>query len=267
MAQRVFGTLRLGKMTYDMVRTYVKQCMADGSVCSIDTATLYRCQEEVMRAISDCIKDGEAKRTDIILTTKVAPCGALRKINPKDVHTIFALVKKYELEYLDYLLLHWPDAEYKEDWKLLISLTAEYPCRHLGVSNFHAKHLEEIDGEIPLVNQLEAHPWFYRPELLEYCLDREIIVSGHSSLAKFEKSGNEMVKKLVLKYTGKTDIKYEAPILLAWSRAHDMLPIFRTCSTEKLGIDCLAISLSEKDVEALDGLNKNGIYATHPQYA
>jgi 2,5-diketo-D-gluconate reductase A len=71
----------------------------------------------------------------------------------------------------DLLLIHWPCPEkglYVETWRALIRLRDEGRVRSIGVSNFHAEHLERIIGETgvtPVLNQIELHPRLQQAEL------------------------------------------------------------------------------------------------------
>src|SRR5690606_29920136 len=73
---------------------------------------------------------------------------------------------------IDLYLIHWPlpmRGAYVEAWRALIDLREEGVLGSIGVSNFLPEHLDRLraeSGELPVVNQVEAHPGFV-PGLVE----------------------------------------------------------------------------------------------------
>jgi len=78
---------------------------------------------------------------------------------------------------LDLLLIHWPgvsklkvddpkNAQIRlETWKALTELKQEGKVKDIGVSNFMKRHLEHLlknTHEVPVINQIEAHPMLWQ---------------------------------------------------------------------------------------------------------
>ena len=63
--------------------------------------------------------------------------------------------------------------------------------RSIGVSNFNVHHLEALKkarpNHVPVVNQIELHPYLTRAEVVEYCQREGIIAEAYSPLTKGEK--------------------------------------------------------------------------------
>ena len=63
--------------------------------------------------------------------------------------------------------------------------------RSIGVSNFNVHHLEGLKkarpNHVPVVNQIELHPYLTRAEVVEYCQREGILVEAYSPLTKGEK--------------------------------------------------------------------------------
>lgn len=58
-----------------------------------------------------------------------------------------------------------------ETWRAMEALVKKGKLRSIGVSNFSVARIEEIwdAAEIkPAVNQVELHPYFAQPDLIEY---------------------------------------------------------------------------------------------------
>ena len=62
--------------------------------------------------------------------------------------------------------------KYIDSYKAMIKLYNEGLIRAIGVSNFHIHHLEHLMREtdvVPVVNQIELHPWLNQGPVIEFC--------------------------------------------------------------------------------------------------
>jgi L-glyceraldehyde reductase len=111
--------------------------------------------------------------------------------------------------YLDLYLIHWPvafvsgrgiipkradkpdeaevdvDTSLVETWNAMIALRKTGKVKAIGVSNFTIQHLEAIikaTGEVPSVNQIEAHPLLPQDDMVEYCRKQGIHITAYSPL-------------------------------------------------------------------------------------
>ena len=86
-------------------------------------------------------------------------------------------LQKLGLEYLDLYLLHQPMGDYYGAWRALEELYREGRIRAIGVCNFYphvlADFCETVDV-IPMVNQVELHPFFQQPEALSLMKEYEV---------------------------------------------------------------------------------------------
>ena len=127
----------------------------------IDTAQMYQNEAGVGAAL----KDSGLDRDDLYITTKLnngfhRPDEARRSLEES--------LTKLGLDQVDLFLIHWPlptkyDGDFVSTWETLAALQAEGKTRSIGVSNFQPDHLDEIvakTGVIPVVNQVEVHPFF-----------------------------------------------------------------------------------------------------------
>lgn len=174
------------------------------------------------------------------------------------------------LEYLDLVLLHRPyhSEINKEIWGKLVELQKKNPrlIRKIGVSNFRKNELNEILSlGIPDYNQIEISPFSPRTELRQFCLEQQIGIIGHSSLAK--------MKFDLLEFPILDDIskKYKitvAMVLLKWSYDQGIQIIPRTSSLEHLEenyqVQHLEFTFSDNDFQELKKIT-NG-FLTHQEY-
>ena len=74
-------------------------------------------------------------------------------------------LKKLGLDYVDLYLIHYPCPGTRvKAYKEMEKLYEKGLCKSIGVSNFTIKHLKDLLSKtkvVPVVNQVEYHPWLY----------------------------------------------------------------------------------------------------------
>ena len=169
-----FGTWRLrGSAAYEPVRYALEV-----GYRHLDTATMYRNEAEVGRAI----RDSGVDRADVFITTKLPPGQADRA-----QATIDASLRDLGTDHVDLWLIHWPPRGSASPrlWEQFIGARDAGLTRAIGVSNYSPAQIDELirtSGEAPAVNQI---PWSipqYDPGLLAAHRDRGVRVEGYSSL-------------------------------------------------------------------------------------
>lgn len=98
--------------------------------------------------------------------------------------------------------------------------------RSIGVSNYGVHHLDELEsyikeleevngqgkgGEIS-VGQWELHPWLTRPDIVEWCQKRGVVIEAYCPIVRGQRFNEPILEPLVKKY-GKT----AAQVLIRWS--------------------------------------------------
>lgn len=77
------------------------------------------------------------------------------------------------------------DTSLVDTWNAMIALRKTGKVKAIGVSNFTIQHLEAIikaTGELPAVNQIEAHPLLPQDDMVEYCRKQGILITAYSPL-------------------------------------------------------------------------------------
>ncbi|MBY3624825.1 aldo/keto reductase [Acinetobacter sp. CUI P1] len=224
---------------------------------SIDTAAGYNNEDGVGQAIREC----RVARDELFITTKVR--------NPDQGYesTLKAFEvsrRKLGLDYIDLYLIHWPVAgKYRETWKALIHLQKEGLIKSIGVSNFQIHHLKDIiedTGVVPVVNQVEFHPLLTQRELLKYANEQGIQLEAWSPLMQ----GNldlPLLQELAEKY-GKTP----AQIVLRWDLQQGVITIPKSVNADRIKENAgfFDFTLSDEDVKAIEGLNKDHRFGPDP---
>jgi diketogulonate reductase-like aldo/keto reductase len=152
----------------------------------VDSATAYR--NEASSASG--MKRTGLPREKLFFTSKVSP----RSMSyVQAAASVDETLKKTGLEYVDLYLLHAPYGG-KEGrlgaWKALVEAVEAGKVRSIGVSNYGVHHLEELErwmkdtearegkgkGGVLSVNQVELHPWLARPDIVQWCEKRGVIL-------------------------------------------------------------------------------------------
>jgi 2,5-diketo-D-gluconate reductase B len=173
-----FGTL--GNVG-DAGSALVEAALAEG-YRYIDTSRYYGNEEAVGRALAR----SSVPRGDIWVTTKL-----LHPKTPPQPDLAFELDKSLRLlqtDYVDLLLIHWPNPEVSLEWALgeFAALRKQGKARTIGVSNFPTALLQqalEIAGDLA-ANQVEYHPYLNQRPLLDMMRERGLVLIAHSPLAR-----------------------------------------------------------------------------------
>ena len=131
----------------------------------IDAAAFYGNEVGVGKGI----KESGINRKEIFLVTK------LWNDNHGYEKTIEAFNKSLErlqVDYLDLYLIHWPNKLNSETWRAFEYLYETGKVKAIGVCNFKVGHLEQLKESakiMPMVNQVEVHPFNSKSKILDYC--------------------------------------------------------------------------------------------------
>ena len=142
---------------------------------------------------AQAIRESGIPRNQFFVTTKVWNDN---QGYDKTKESIEESLNKLNIDYIDLLLIHWPIPQGKNDeWKKLNQETwkamEEYYdaglIKAIGVSNFlehHLNNLLESARIMPMVNQLEIHPYYQQQSTVKFCQDKGIIVESWGPLMR-----------------------------------------------------------------------------------
>ncbi|MCR4281093.1 MAG: aldo/keto reductase [Candidatus Kaiserbacteria bacterium] len=243
------------------------KCALEAGYRLIDTAAAYKNEEGVGRAI---VESG-IPREKLFITTK------LEDIDEGYESTLRAIdvsLAKLGLSYVDLYLIHWPTAsanhkisinKREETWKAMEEICKSGKAKAIGVANYaiaHLKEMKEYAHILPVMDQVEFHPFLYQKDLLEYCKENGIVLQAHSPLASGNVSRSELITDIAKKYH-----KNNAQVLIRWSLQHGAFPIPKSIHKERIeeNIHVFDFGLSEEDMKKLDGLNANLHFRSNPE--
>ncbi len=224
----------------------------------VDTASVYNNESGVGQGI----KESSVPREEIFLVSKVwnSDQGYDRTLKAFDDS-----LAKLGTDYLDLYLIHWPVAgKYKETWRALERLYADKRIRSIGVSNFLQHHLEDLltSAEIvPMVNQMEFHPYLVQQDLLDYCRTHRIRYEAWSPMMQGKIFAMETFKEMAQKYE-----KSIAQIVLRWDLQKGVVTIPKSSKKERIAsnADIFDFELSAEDVAFLDQLDRGQRFGPDP---
>ncbi|MQA08730.1 MAG: aldo/keto reductase [Pseudonocardiaceae bacterium] len=227
---------------------------------SIDTAAAYGNEE----GVGEAIKNSGLGRDELFVTTKLwnAHHGYDETLRAFDDS-----MGKLGLDHLDLYLIHWalPKRDrYVDTWKAFEKLHADGRIRAIGVSNFHAAHLQRLFDEteiVPAVNQIELHPNLPQAELRAFHARHNIATEAWSPLAQGGLVKDPSLAGLAEKY-GKTP----AQVVLRWhiQLGNIVIPKSVTPSRIEENIDVFDFELADDDLAAIDALENNGRVGPNP---
>ena len=214
----------------------------------IDTAAMYGNEETVGAAIR---KSG-VPRENIFVTTKLwnSDHG-----NPE--RALDTSLRKLKLDYVNLYLIHYPVRERRQSWRALEALQAQGKARSIGVSNFTIKHLTDLLAQtktVPAVNQVEFHPYLYQRDLLDYCINKGIVIEAYSPLTRAKRLNHPTIVAIAKKYS-----KTAAQVLIRWSLQHDVVVIPKSIHQDRIreNSQVFDFHLELEDMSLLDSLNEN----------
>ena len=247
-----FGTWKAenGEIAYQSVLEALK-----AGYRHIDTATIYKNEESVGRAI----QDSGITREEIFVTSKLWNTNH----NYEQARQAFEeSLEKLDLDYLDLYLIHWPNPkplrendQWKirnaEVWRAMEDLYLEGKIRAIGVSNFLPHHLDALLATatiVPAVNQVRLAPGVYQEEVVTYCREKGILLEAWGPFGQGELFDSKEAQEIAANHE-----KSIAQIALAWSLAEGFLPLPKSVTTSRIksNLDCFGIELNHDERETL----------------
>lgn len=226
----------------------------------VDTASIYNNEADVGEAIAASGLD----RSEVFVTTKLwnddhGYDNALRAFDRS--------LTQLGLAYVDLYLIHWPVPILRlETWRALERLTLDGRVRDIGVSNYLAKHIDEIleyAPVVPAVNQIELSPYLYRTRLdtVERCRQHDIVIEAYSPLTKGRKLDDPILAEI-----GRVHGKTPAQVLIRWAIQHGFVVLPKSINPARIQAnhDVFDFELTENHMNRLDDLDEGLVTGWDP---
>ncbi|KAI8354810.1 NADP-dependent oxidoreductase domain-containing protein [Mortierella sp. GBAus27b] len=235
----------------------------------IDTAWIYSNEKE----IGEAIRESGIPRNELFITTKLWN----NSHRPKDVlRALESSLKNLGLDYVDLYLMHWPaafksgpvavakdaeghpifeDVDIVTTYKAMEKLLKTDKAKAVGVANFSITNLKKLEaaGVIPSVNQVELHPENPQWELLEFCKEKGIHVTGFSPLGSTD---SPLIKRNEIAEIAKKHNSSNANVLIAWGRQRGTSVIPKSVTDARIISNFQDIVLDEEDLKVLNSLTE-----------
>lgn len=216
----------------------------------IDTAYIYRNEEEVARAV----RDSKIDRKDIFVITKLYP----NQYNDAE-NAINEALKK--LGYIDMMLLHHPGNNDVKAYKAIEKAVKEGKIKSIGLSNWYIKELKEFLPKInimPALVQNEIHPYYQDTEVVEYIQSLGIAVQAWYPLGG-RGHQRELLNDSVLKEIAKKHNKSVAQIILRWHLQRGFIVIPGSSNRAHIieNTELYDFELSDNEMRRISKLNRN----------
>lgn len=216
---------------------------------SIDTAAAYLNEE----AVGLAIKKSGIPREELFITTKLWIQDAGYESAKRACQRSLG---RLGLDYLDLYLIHQPFNDYYGAWRAMEELYREGRIRAIGVSNFYPDRLVDLIDHneiVPMVNQIEAHPFFQRTAEQQLMQQRGVAMESWGSFAEGK---NNLFSNETLCAIGEQHHKSAAQVTLRWLVQRGIICIPKSVHPERLeaNIDIFDFSLSEAEMAQIAAL-------------
>lgn len=256
-----------------------------------DCAEAYGNEEAIGVALKSALDKGLVKREELFITSKVFN----HHHQDRAAAALRTTLKNLQLHCLDLYLIHWPvkfenevlptgrqsdgrpnallksSIEFNDTWKALEGFLQEGLVKAIGVSNFTEEQIAELISHsqtVPAVNQVEFHPYLHQKGLLDYCTDKGIVLTAHSSLGSpgspaGQLEGASLLKNDIVNTIADEVSRSPAQILIRWAVQKGVSVVPKSTNEERLkaNLEVFSFELKAEQMARLDGLNCNHRYS------
>ncbi len=227
----------------------------------LDTAVNYENEREV----GEAVRRSGLDRDELIVATKIP--GRDHGYDEARASAQGSL-DRLGLDRIDLYLIHWPNPsvdKYVDTWRAMIDLQSEGVVRSIGVSNFTEDMLARLfeeTGVLPVVNQVELHPYFPQAALRAFHAANGIRTESWSPLARRSELLSEPVLTEIAAAHGVTPTQ----VVLRWHTQLDATPIPKSAHPERQveNADVFGFALTDAEIAAISGLERGRLWDGDP---
>jgi 2,5-diketo-D-gluconate reductase A len=220
----------------------------------IDTAQMY----ENEAGVGEGIAASGIPREDLYITTKLnngyhRPDDARRSLDES--------LSRLGLDHVDLFLIHWPlptryDGDYATTWRTMAEFVEDGRATSVGVSNFQPHHLDKIvseTGVVPVLNQVEVHPFFGNEAVRAACARHGVAVEAWAPIARGRVADDDTITGIADRL-GRTP----AQVALRWHIQRGDIVFPKTGTPERMreNFDIFDFELSDDDMSRITALDR-----------
>ncbi|MGB3835577.1 aldo/keto reductase [Castellaniella sp.] len=218
---------------------------------AIDTAYIYGNETEVGQGIIQC----GVPREELFITTKL---WNNRHHREDAKQALQESLDRLQLDYVDLFMIHWPvpqENHYLDAWEALIQLRDDGRAKSIGVCNFQLEHLQQLldkTGVLPVVNQIELHPYLQQTALCAYHDDHSILTQAWSPLGQ----GQILQDPVILEIAHQTQVS-PAQVVLRWHMQKGHIAIPKSAHPERIreNFNIWTLLLDDAAMQRIAGLD------------
>ena len=226
----------------------------------IDTARKYGTEEQV----GEGIRASGIAREELWVTTKVTELDAREADFLRSAETS---LKALRLDYVDLLLVHWPQPKvpFAETLGALAKAKRSGMTRHIGVSNFTLAMLEEAVRVCPeplITNQIEYHAYLPQDRMLAALKRHGMILTAYCPVARGQLLDDPVIGEIA-KAHGRTP----AQICLRWLVQQPMVAAVPRALEEAHIAENLAVfdfALDDQEMQRISALRRRNVRIADP---
>ncbi|MGI6511369.1 MAG: aldo/keto reductase [Catenisphaera adipataccumulans] len=217
----------------------------------IDTAAAYMNEEAVGKAVKRAIADGLTTRDELFITTKVWVQDMTDEQTTYDA--IKTSLQKLDLEYVDLILIHQAMKDYFAAYRGMERAYRDGLVRAVGVANFFPEMLTNLCENVevmPVLNQVELHPFFTQEAAIENMKKYHIVPQAWAPLAEGK---HGIFTDPELSAIGKKYGKTAAQVALRWNVQRGVSIIPKSTHVERMeqNIDIWDFELTEEEMKTI----------------
>lgn len=223
----------------------------------IDTAEAYYNEE----GVGEDIRASGVARDQVMVATKV---WNTHHGYDQTLRAFDASLHRLGLDYVDLYLMHWPSRirnAYVDTWRAMVRLRDEGRARAIGVCNFAIPQLQRLIGEtgvVPVLNQVELHPYFQQRALRRFHREAGIATQSWSPLGVWKDGpasplDDQVVRALAAKH-GRTP----AQVVLRWHLDNGLLVVSKSARPARIEENFRIgdFALDEEDLARMAALDR-----------
>ncbi len=170
-----------------------------------------------------------------------------------------ASLERLGLDYLDLLLVHWPNPDqnrYVEAFQGLVRLQEAGLVRAIGTSNFKPAHLQRLFdvGLVPQLNQIQLDPYHHRDDLIAIHRTKGIVTGAWRPLG----NGNAMLADPAIAAVAARHNRTPAQVILRWLVQQGFVVTPKSADPLRLAhnLDIFGFALSADEMAAVGALDR-----------
>lgn len=226
----------------------------------IDTAQQYGNEQQV----GEAVRRSGIDRDQVFVTSKL---GNQQRSYDDVLRSVDRSLDLLGFEPIDLFLIHWPlptVRDFMDAWRGLTRVYKEQRARAIGVSNFQVPHLERLLSEsdvVPVVNQIELHPYLAQDQLRHFGAAHGIVPEAWSPIGRGRLLGDPVIGRVAGR-AGRTP----AQTILRWHLQLGNVIIPKSVHPERIreNFEVFDFSLSDTDMRELATLDRGQRFGPDP---